>query len=97
VTQRFGRALIEEYAHLCWSKGTSRSMIEYGPHLIKRNARKPFDKLGYQCSVLDILKQRRYGHAATTKYPNSTDSLGVSLDCRAGRPVNHDENGSTLS
>jgi len=56
VTQRFGRALIEKYAHLCGSECTSRDVIKHGPNLFGSDAGKPFDELCYESAVLEIFK-----------------------------------------
>jgi hypothetical protein len=45
VSQRFGGALVEQYAHLCRSKRTACGVIEYGPNLLKRDTGKPIDEL----------------------------------------------------
>ena len=97
VTQGLGRALVERYAHLCGSKGASRSVIKYGSNLHERHAGEPFDELRNEGAVLEILEKRGNGHASATEYPRSADTLRVTLDHRARRPVNHGENGSTFT
>jgi len=97
LTQGFGRALVEKYAHLCGSKGASRSVIKYGSNLLESHAGKPFDELSNEGAVLEILEERGNGHASTAEYPGSADTLRISLDHRARRPVNHGKNGSTFT
>ena len=43
--QRNGSALIEEDAHLCWSQGATRRMLQHGTSLFDGDTRKPLDEL----------------------------------------------------
>jgi len=38
---------------------------------------KPFDKLNYRGTVLDVIEQRAHGHARTAKYPGAARDARV--------------------
>ena len=50
--------MIEKDEHLGGSKRASSSVIKYGPHLVERHAREPFNKLRYEGAVFKIFEQR---------------------------------------
>ena len=55
---------------------------------------KPLYKLGNLRAVLEVLKQRGYGHTRAAEHPGSADPLGVSFNGGAGRPIDHETNRS---
>jgi hypothetical protein len=95
VTQRLGRPLIEQYAHLCGGERTACGMIEHRANLLQRDPGKPIDKLRHQRAVFKILKEGGHGHARAAKHPRAADAFWVPLDGRARRPIDHEENGTT--
>ena len=58
ATQRFRRALIEQYAHLGRGECAARSMIKHRTDLFMADAREPLYKLRRQRSVFKILEER---------------------------------------
>ena len=82
-------ALIEKNLHSDGFEGAASGVHENGSRLLHGDARKPFDKVVYRCIVFKILEQRRDRHARATKHPSAADTGRVSLDNRAGGPVNH--------
>lgn len=64
-------------------------MLQYLANLLLRDAGKPLDEFRELSSVFEIFKQCAYRHASATKYPCTTDSLGIALNRRTGRPLNH--------
>lgn len=64
-------------------------MFENEPRLFARNTGKPREELRELCAILQILKQRGDGNARIAEYPCATDTLGIPLDGRTGRPINH--------
>ena len=68
-TQRVRSALIEQDTHLRGSERAACGVIEHRTNLAKRDARKPFDELRHGGAILQILKERGYGHARAAEYP----------------------------
>lgn len=56
VPQRFGRALIEEYAHLDGGQSASCSVLQHRTGLIERDAGEPFHELLDGRPILQILE-----------------------------------------
>lgn len=57
ATQRFGRALVEQYAHLGRGKRAAGGVIQHGTNLLKTDARKPIHEFRDQRSVFKVLKE----------------------------------------
>lgn len=83
-----GSALIKKNAH---SRGfrRMRRVFKDSASLLKRNARKPLNKLRKLRPVFEIFKESRYGNARATEYPRATDALRVPFNGRTRRPINH--------
>ena len=70
-------------------------MIEHGTNLVKRDTWKPFDELRHHGAILEICKERGYGHARAAEYPSAADPFRIPFDYRTGRPIDHGKNGIT--
>lgn len=83
-----GRALVEQKPH---SRGFQRvrSVLEYEPGLLARDSGKPGKKFRELCPILQILEQRDNGNARAAEHPGTTYALGIPLDGRTGRPIDH--------
>jgi hypothetical protein len=77
-TKRNRRALVEENAHSSRFEGTG-GVLEHGTNLLKRDARKPGDKVRDLGPVFEILEQGRDGNAGTAKHPGTTHALGITF------------------
>jgi len=86
--QRRGRALIEQKPH---SRGFQRvrGVMEYELSLLARDPGKPGEKFRELCPILQILEQRHNGNARAAEHPGTAYALGIPLDSRTGRPVDH--------
>ena len=95
--QRDWSALVEEYAHLSRGEGAARRMLQHGASLLDSYARKPLDELRYEGAILEILEERGDRHPGTAEYPRTTHAFGVAFNSRAGRPINHELDGTTAN
>ena len=72
-------------------KCASRGVLQDRSGLLKAHTGKPFDESIDRCTVFEILKQRRHGHACATKQPSAAVALRVVFNGITGGPINHDE------
>ena len=75
--------MVEEDAHLGGSQRTPCCVFEDSSNLLRLYAREPFDELRRRRTVLEILEERGYRDAGTTKYPRATNPCRVALHCGA--------------
>lgn len=88
-SKRRRRALIKKHLHSGDFEGAAGSVFEYGSGLLGSDPRKPFNEIVKRGVIFQVFEERRDGHASTCKYPGTAHAAGVSLNDRAGRPVNH--------
>lgn len=55
--------------------------------LLTGDAWKPLEELFHPCAGLEILEERRNGHAGATEYPGTTHPVRGAFDSVALRPV----------
>ena len=89
--QRYRRALIKEYTH---SDNLGRSqafrcVVEDRPHLLSGDAWEPLDELGDLRPIFEIFKKSGNRNPCAAKYPRAAGTLGVTLDRRTRRPIQH--------
>src|ERR1044071_2148036 len=64
-------------------------MLEDSFRLLSGDSREPLEELFESCAGLEILEQRRDGHARAPEYPGAAHPVGAPPTCRALRPVQH--------
>ncbi len=82
ATEGSRSSLVEQNSH---SRDFQRpgGVFQYGANLLRRNARKPIQKVLDRCPIFNVLEQRSYRHASTSEYPRSADAIGIAFDIRA--------------
>jgi hypothetical protein len=70
-------------------------MLQDGANLLYGDARKPFNGLRYECTVLEVLEERRDRHSGSTKYPSATHAFGIAFNGRTCGPIDHGLHGTT--
>jgi len=80
LTQRDRGSLVEKYAHLSGGQCAPCGVLQNRANLLQRHAREPLHKLGHQCTVFKIFKQRCHRHAGATENPCAADPIRVALD-----------------
>ena len=70
-------------------------MFQHGANLLDSDSREPFNELGHQGAVLEVLKERCDLHSRPAKHPGATHALRVAFNGRTGRPINHVLDGTT--
>ena len=89
LPKRRRSALIEKNFHSGGFEGAAGCMFEYGPGLLRSDARKPIDELVQRRIVFKVLEERRNRHARTCEHPSAAHAAGVTLNYRASGPVDH--------
>jgi hypothetical protein len=97
VGQGNGRTLVKQYAHSSRGQRASRRVLEHGTGLLQRNTGEPLDELINVRAVFEVLEQREDRHARATEHPCSTDPIRMPLGGGAGRPIDHNANGSIVT
>jgi hypothetical protein len=72
-------------------------MLQYGANLLDGDARKPFNELGYECTVLEILEERRDGYSGAAEYPSATHAFGIPFNGRTCGPIDHHLHSTTAT
>jgi hypothetical protein len=81
-------SLVGQDSHSRDFQGLGR-MFQHATGLLRRDARKPLQKVLDRRAIFNVLEQRGHGHASTAKNPRAADAISVALDGRARGPVNH--------
>ncbi len=87
-TKRNRSALVEKNTHLSRFERAGR-VLEYRAGLRERNARKPGNEVRDLGPVFEVLEQGGNRDTRAAKDPSATNALRVTLNGRAGRPINH--------
>ena len=65
------------------------NMTEDGYSLVKRNARKPREKLINGCAGFEILEKRLHGNTSSPENPRTTNLSFDAFNFRAIAPIQH--------
>ncbi len=66
-----------------------RRVLQDLPDLLDGNPGKPLHKITNLRPVLEVFKERRYGHPGSAKYPSTADFVGTPFHGFTGRPNAH--------